>query len=269
MTSIDTTTTTCLTCGGVSGPTARFCSVCGHALPPVQTVPAVNVPTQRDCEPELPQPKTGHRRRTVLLCLGILAVAGAGTATLVRSPSDARGHYLHALRANGQGGQFASDAAAVAHATHVCNVLKSGGSQQGMPVDLTGVRYYCPQFDQGFHVLQTATINGTFELDDTSWIGDDYGSSSISTDGGTCEGTSGYSDIASGTQVVVADGSGRTLATTYLGEGSGGDTKCVFDFSFQITEGASDYAVTISHRGTQHYTFTQLLNDGLHLTLGN
>jgi len=39
------------------------------------------------------------------------------------------------------------------------------------------------------------------------------------TTGSSCEGSSGFSDVASGTQVIIEDDSGKTLATSAYGSG--------------------------------------------------
>ena len=53
--------------------------------------------------------------------------------------------------------------------------------------------------------------------------------SSIASDGTSCEGTDGYSDIGRGTQVTVKNGKGEILATTSLGQGRGDQVTCTFN----------------------------------------
>jgi hypothetical protein len=107
-------------------------------------------------------------------------------------------------------------------------------------------------------------VKGTFELHDYSIY-----SSGISSDGSSCEGSGGYSDIGPGTEVVVKDGSGKMLAHTELGSGTGGAYSCSFSFTLDVVEGADDYIVQVSHRGELHKSFTELENDGVALTLGS
>jgi hypothetical protein len=192
---------------------------------------------------------------------------------LQSSGSSADTRYLQTLRTKGLGGQFASDAVAVAHGHAVCTGLKGGAPAQGTAADQVAVSIYCSAFASGFHVLEKADVTGTFTLRDTSGSIDaryDLGSSSIAMlDDGSCTGIDGYDDIGAGTAVVVKDGNGHTITTTELGNGTGNDAECVFSFDFTATEGPNDYVVSVSHRGESHFTFTQLQNDGVHLSLGS
>jgi hypothetical protein len=197
-----------------------------------------------------------------LVLVAVVAAIGGTIALLPGRSADVR--YLTELRTAGLGGQFGSDAAAVAHARGFCRDLLGGAKTQGSDVERIGVSYYCPQFSPGFHVLQTAHVSGTLTLSDYS-----YYSSGIASYGSTCSGTGGYSDIDSGATVRVSDADGHSVANTSLGSGTGSEYRCVFTFSFDVTEGSDDYVVSVSHRGEQHYTFTQLQNDSVNLTLGS
>lgn len=216
-----------------------------------------------------PRPRRS-RKWMVIAGVAVLVVAGAGTGLAMATGSgvSANTRYLQALRAEGMGGQFSSDAVALAHGHAVCTRLQAGAAAQGSAVDQVGVQYFCPTFTSGFHVLEKADVQGTFEIDDSEGS---YGlSPGISVlDDGSCTGTGGYDDIGEGTTVVVKDDTGKTLTTTSLGAGTGTDTACTFSFDFPVTEGSSDYVVTVSHRGDQHYSFTTLQNDGVSLTLGS
>lgn len=108
------------------------------------------------------------------------------------------------------------------------------------------------------------TVVGTIALSDTS------DPPSIQSTGSGCAGTGGYSDIAAGTEVVIADGSGATLAignvlvTTLISA-----NQC--DLAFSVTgvpSGKSFYGVTVSHRGTIQFTEAQL-KAGPALTIGS
>jgi hypothetical protein len=92
--------------------------------------------------------------------------------------------------------------------------------------------------------------------------------SSIESDGTKCHGVHGYSDVGSGTQVMVKNGKGEILATTALGEGHGDDVKCTFSFSFPITEGQDRYVVSVGRRGEFSYSFEQLRRGGIEIHLG-
>ena len=74
-----------------------------------------------------------------------------------------------------------------------------------MPADEIAVQHFCPEFTEGFHVLETATITGSFTLNDDS---PSTYSPSIDVDGSDCEGTGGYSDVNAGTPVTVKNGKG-------------------------------------------------------------
>jgi hypothetical protein len=186
--------------------------------------------------------------------------------TVVPTPEEQREEYLSALRDGGYGGEFPSDAAAVAHANSICNSLREGGKQQGMPVDLIGVKTYCSEFESGYKVLETIKVQGSFELIDTD---PGYYFPSIVSSGGACEGSSGYSDIHSGTSVILKNSTGTLLAQTTLSAGTGDRMFCTFTFSLTVTEGEDDYVASVSHRGDVHYSFQQLKSSGLHLTLGD
>jgi hypothetical protein len=171
--------------------------------------------------------------------------------------------YLSALKDGGVAGQFNSDANAIAHGRLVCRQLTDGGPQQGLLADKFAVDAFCPQFAQGFHVLETVTVSGTFVLIDSQ------GMDAISTDGTSCEGASGYSDVGKDTPVTVKNGKGEILAATTLGPGKGGDTaQCSFTFGFPITEGQDRYVVSIGRRGDFNYSFEQLQNRGVQIHLG-
>jgi hypothetical protein len=174
--------------------------------------------------------------------------------------------YLSALQVAGLEGQFSSDANAVAHGRQVCRQLDDGGAQQGLPADKIAVDIFCPGFAQGFHVLETATVTGTFVL-----TGEDSNAvlNSIASDGTSCHGVNGYSDIDRNTQLVVKNGKGEILDTATLGDGHGDDLTCTFSFSFPITEGQDRYVVSVGHRGDFIYTFNQLASQGVHIRLGN
>ncbi|WP_197380481.1 DUF732 domain-containing protein [Mycolicibacterium mengxianglii] len=214
---------------------------------------------------------TRTRRRlmwTVVAVLTVLAIAGGATALalyLTRDRESVDDKYLTAVRGAGLAAEFNSNANAVAHAKQVCRKLEDGAPQQGMPVDEVAVEYYCPQFSEGFHVLETAYIAGTFTLNDDS---PSYVAPSIEVSGSSCVGAGGYSDIGPGTQVTVKNGQGDVLATTELEPGTGGRFLCTFPFSFEVTEGEDRYIISVSRRGDMSYTFGELKSNGVVLTLG-
>lgn len=173
--------------------------------------------------------------------------------------------YLSTLRDAGLAGQFNSDLNAIAHGKQVCRQLDDGGPQQGPAADKIAVDLFCPRFAEGFHILETANVTGTFVLTSRD---EDAAISSIALAGPSCHGVNGYSDIDSTTQVVVRNGKGEILNTTLLGDGRGDAHSCTFSFTFPITEGQDRYVVSVSHRGDFVYTFDQLASRGVHIHLG-
>lgn len=74
----------------------------------------------------------------------------------------------------------------------------------------------------------------------------------------------GYSDVRSGAQVVVANEKGTTIARTGLGEGTlvlTGGIRCEFPFSVKVPK-AKFYKVEVSHRGTVEKSYDELQSDG-------
>ncbi|WP_256793258.1 hypothetical protein [Terrabacter sp. Ter38] len=89
--------------------------------------------------------------------------------------------------------------------------------------------------------------------------------------GDSCSGQGGYSDIHDGTQVVVEDETGKTLATSALGPGTFDGTSCVFSFSLAEVPKAAYYRVEGAHRGVLQYSYQDMVsaNWSVHLTLGD
>lgn len=199
--------------------------------------------------------------------IAVLALIGGGVGLalyLNRDKQTVDDKYLADLEKSGMSSEFNSHANAVAHGKQVCRQLEDGGAQQGMPVDQVAVGYYCPQFAQGFHVLESITVKGTITINDKApgYL------PLIEVSDSSCSGKGGYSDITPGMQVTVKNGKGEILATTTLGAGQGGRYMCSFPFSFRITEGQDRYVVTASHRGDMSYSFADLKARGVELTLG-
>lgn len=157
--------------------------------------------------------------------------------------------YLSELRAAELGGEFASDAAAVASGRAVCTRLDEGGASQGPPAELIAVKSFCPDYAGGFRELTTFKVTGTFVLYD-----DDY----LCIGGGLAL-SRGYDDIGANTDVKWENQDGERLATTTLGEGdSSGRGDCEWTFTADLPEGEERYLLTIGRRGTQEYTEAEL-----------
>jgi hypothetical protein len=144
----------------------------------------------------------------------------------------------------------------------VCDQLEHGGPQQGQLADKIAVDSFCPQFNQGFRILESAKISGVFVLTDS------LGTGSIETDGQTCHGIDGYADVGRSTPVTVKNGKGEVLTSTSLGPGTGNTATCTFSFTFPITEGQDRYVVSIGRRGEFSYSFEQLRGRGVQIKLG-
>jgi Protein of unknown function (DUF732) len=195
----------------------------------------------------------------------IIVVAAAVVWALQRggsSPSPETG-YLSALKDAGLANEFNSDAGAIAHGRQVCRQLEDGGAQQGLPADKFAVEAFCPQFAEGFRILETATASGTFVLMDSTGV------DAIAIDGTACEGADGYSDVGHDTPVTVKNGKNEILATTTLGQGKGDSAACTFSFSFPVTEGQDRYVISIGRRGEFSYTFEQLRAHDVQIHLGH
>lgn len=196
----------------------------------------------------------------------LLIGAGIGlTLYLTRDKETPDDRYLAAVREAGMSGEFNSNANAVAHGRQVCRKLVDGGPQQGMPVDRIAVVHYCPQFAEGFRVLERVTVTGSFTIIDDS---PSYSYPLIDVSGSSCTGARGYSDVSAGTQVTVKNGKGDVLATSELQSGGGGSLRCTFPFTFDISEGEDRYLVSVGRRGELSFSFADLKSRGVELTLG-
>ncbi|OLE27960.1 MAG: hypothetical protein AUG44_08710 [Actinobacteria bacterium 13_1_20CM_3_71_11] len=88
--------------------------------------------------------------------------------------------------------------------------------------------------------------------------------------GGTCYGRGGYSDLAPGTAVTVADPQGHIIATGSLRPGKllTVTTGCQLSFLVgPLPQGLASYSVTVSHRGTQVIQ-PEEAQDEVQLTIG-
>lgn len=196
----------------------------------------------------------------------VIVLAAANVWALQRqggsTPPPPETSYLSALKDAGLANDFNSEAGAIAHGRQVCRQLEEGGPEQGLPADKFAVEAFCPQFAEGFHVLEKTTAAGTFVLMDSQGV------AGIATSETSCEGADGYSDVGRDTPVTVKNGKNEILATTTLGEGKGDSATCTFSFSFPVTEGQDRYVVSIGHRGEFSFTFDQLRAHGVRVRLG-
>lgn len=89
------------------------------------------------------------------------------------------------------------------------------------------------------------------------------GSSGIGHQDNRCWGEDGYDDIKAGAQVIVRDGTGRTLAVGELQAGTRrSQVECRFDFSVSGVAEAEFYTVEVSHRGEVQFSAAELEASG-------
>ncbi|WP_310964553.1 hypothetical protein [Nocardioides terrisoli] len=213
------------------------------------------------------QEPVGYRSQQV--AVKELCPAFAKGFTVVPTPAELQSQFASELRDKGLGGKFASDVAAAAFAKRTCSRLDAGGAQQGPAVDAVAVSVYCPKYSNGFTTLERIHVKATFGLKDSD--PSSYFPDIVSKAGG-CSGTSGYSDITAGREVLVKDGAGDLLTTTTLRAGHGSPPfSCTFDFSFTVLDGAKGgYSITVANRGDVHFSAAQLKIPGaVGLTLGD
>lgn len=77
----------------------------------------------------------------------------------------------------------------------------------------------------------------------------------------SCTGSGGYDDIGAGTEVVLEDGNGRTLATTSLESGSYDGVSCVFAFTLPDVARADFYVLSLGNavRGDERYSYEDMV----------
>ena len=109
---------------------------------------------------------------------------------------------------------------------------------------------------------RVTSVDGSFEIIDAA--------SGSTTPGTSCSGEGVFDDINSSTHVVLHDSSGDVLARTTLGPGRTlGPTECGFKFCFEsVPEGADEYVVVVGDHGEASYTFDELKQRGITLTVG-
>lgn len=260
--------------GHVVAAGAKFCGECGMATaaePGEQVAPSVppplgGTPPIATGAPSA-SPASGPReaskpRRHWPKAVGVVAVfaliAAAGYAFLLR-PST-QDQYLEALDEAGVRSEFQTDRAAVLRAESICEEFDSSGEPRGGVIEHAAAEHYCPQWLEGFKLLETTTIDGTFAVIDF----DEYYSSD---DGDSCQGEGGYGDINSSTQVVLSNGTGDIITRSNLGPGEVQDSICTYSFELEVTEGEESYVLAVGDRGETTYSFDDL-KSGVELSLG-
>jgi hypothetical protein len=92
------------------------------------------------------------------------------------------------------------------------------------------------------------------------------------TNGSSCEGTGGYSDLQDGTSVVLTNENNKILATTQLGEGMAASaTECVWSVDIDNVPKAKFYSVEVASRGkiTMSAEDLSTASNSFSLTLGS
>ncbi len=91
--------------------------------------------------------------------------------------------------------------------------------------------------------------------------------------GESCSGDNGYSDIEGGTEVVLTNQSGTTLATASLETGTFDGEACVFDFTLHNVPKAKFYRIAAGNsiRGGPEYSYAEMQANhwSFDLTLGD
>lgn len=94
-------------------------------------------------------------------------------------------------------------------------------------------------------------------------------SSDLVSEGDTCAGAGGYSDLTEGADIVIRDSDGKKIAIGELGAGSIPDEGAGCDFKFKVDDvpdAGGIYSIEVSHRG--EVSFKKADADGLVLTVG-
>lgn len=252
---------------------AKFCGECGSptAVEPIGQAPGVPPPLGGSPPlamggldplrgPSADEPRKSRRRWPMVLgAFAVLAVgAAAGWALLLR-PST-QDQYLEALDEAGVRSEFQTDRAATLRAESVCEEFDSSGEPRGGVIEHAAAEHYCPEWMDGFQLLETTTITGTFAVLDS----DEY---RYADDGDFCEGEGGYGDINSSTQVVLSNSTGDIITRSNLGPGLIDSRMCVYSFELEVTEGEDSYVLAVGDRGESTYSFDDL-KSGVDLSLG-
>jgi hypothetical protein len=159
------------------------------------------------------------------------------------------------LRKSDLAGEFTSEADAVQNAKAVCDALNNGAKQQGPLVSQISMQIYCPEFENGYRLLEPIKVKAKFVIRDrypSSWF------PAIYSRNGKCEGNYGYNDIDSSTSVKITNPDGKVLAKTKLGQGKGSRYKCTFTWELIVLEGEDTYILEVGKRGSLEFTESQL-----------
>lgn len=249
---------------------AHFCMTCGeHLIDQGGVAEDVSDEAGADHVPPPPpvagevddvaSPKGSTRRLPLIASLAVAVLAIAGLAFVMTRPST-EDLYLAALEDEGLADEFSTKPAAVRNAEEACGAIEDGEDPVGSEADLVGVRHYCPEWEDDFSVLRVDLVDAEFRLLDR----DGYETTALG-----CEGDGGYGDINASTSYVVTNLAGEVLTRGSIGPGEEEDGDCVFEWTFEITEGEESYIVAVGDRGEIDYTFEELTSFGVALSLGD
>lgn len=185
----------------------------------------------------------------------------SGVIQIVPTEKEQNSRYLDELREADLGGEFASDAVAIAAGRAICSDLDQGGKSQGPNSAAIAVRNFCPDYTGGFRELGEFRVTGTFVLYDEDYL----------CIGGGLTLEFGYRDINSETDVFWDNEKGDRLATTTLGtKTKSGFRSCTWTFSLDLPEGEERYVLSVGRRGTKEFTEAELKVPGaVALSLGS
>jgi len=111
---------------------------------------------------------------------------------------------------------------------------------------------------------ESHTVTGSIELHSSS--------SSYLSEGESCSGVGGYSDMNEGAQVTLRNGKDESLAIGQLGSGVYDSTSraCVFKYTLTNVPKEDFYRVQVSHRGELEYSYDDMQANGwdIQSTLG-
>lgn len=105
------------------------------------------------------------------------------------------------------------------------------------------------------------TVHGTMSLvgvDNFASFGDN-----------NCAGSTGYDDLRDGSEVVISENGGKTVAVGALEGSRNAADRCVFSFNISgVPSGKKFYGVSVTHRGVVQFS-EQEMKSGPGLTIGD
>lgn len=280
------TLTQCTRCGAAV-PAGAFCAICGfqmtaespattsakHSAPPPAKVPVVHVPAQSDpnADPGHPLepaafPAAGQHRQPSAQreihpaeALGLRIPAPTNPPFEAAVPPAAMQEPTHTVPSAPSEPVLAETPAPPPLELWTARVVHASNRSKSIATVVVLLIAAFLVFGRG----ESHTVTGDLTLYDLD----------ISSDAGdSCSGEGGYDDIGQGSEVVVENEAGTTLATGELEDGTHDGLGCVFTFEVPDVGKAKFYRVMIGNesRGGLRFSHEQMSeNDwSAHLTLG-